>query len=93
MSSDQRLAKLGTLEEKKQRAIALSVEIHHLREEINRATDASKPIASLALDELSVLMQRLQEKTTEHRQLCDDLRELSEDLNVQMPTTDVRRKR
>jgi hypothetical protein len=93
MSSAQRLEKLGLLELKKQQAFALAVEIHGLREQVNAATASHRPIGELRLDELSVLMQRLQEKTTEHRQLCDDLRELAEDLNVQMPTTDVRRKR
>lgn len=88
-----RLEKLGLLEVKKQAAFALSVEIHGLREQINRATDHNRPIAELALDELSVLMQRLQERTAEHRQLVDDLRSLAEDLNVPMPTTDARRKR
>lgn len=88
-----RLEKLGLLEVKKQAAFALSVEIHGLREQINRATDAHMPIANLALDELSVLMQRLQEKTAEHRQLIDDLRSLAEDLNVAMPMTDARRTR
>ena len=93
MSSAQRLEKIGLMEVKKKAAIELSVEIHGLREQVNRATDASRPIADMALDELSVLMQRLQEKTIEHRQLVDDLRGLAEDLGVTMPTTDVRRKR
>lgn len=88
-----RLEKLGLLEVKKQAAFALSVEIHGLREQINRATDLHLPIANLALDELSVLMSSLQEKTTEHRQLVDELRSLAEDLNVPMPMTDARRKR
>lgn len=88
-----RLEKLGLLEIKKQAAIALSVEIHGLREQINRATDDHRAIADLALDELSVLMSRLQERTAEHRQLVDELRSLSEDLGLPMPSTDVRRKR
>lgn len=88
-----RLEKLGLLEVKKQMAFALSVDIHGLREQINRATDHNRPIADLALDELSVMMQRLQEKTANHRELVDELRTLAEDLNVPMPMTDVRRKR
>lgn len=93
MSNPQRLEKIGLLEVKKQAAIALSVEIHGLREAINRATDASRPIADLALDELAVQMTQLQGKTSEHRQLCDEICALAEDLNVPMPATDVRRKR
>ncbi len=88
-----RLEKIGLLEVKKKAAIELSVEIHGLREQINRATDRNRPIADLALDELSVLMQRLQEKTMEHRQLVDELRELAEELGLPVPNADVRRKR
>lgn len=87
-----RLEKLGMLEVKKQAAFALSVEIYGLREQINRATEMHRPIADLALDELSVLMQRLQDRTTEHRQLVDEMRSLTDDLGVAMPNTDVRRK-
>lgn len=88
-----RLEKIGLMEVKKQSAIELSVEIHGLREQVNRATDASRPIADMALDELSVLMHRLQEKTLAHRELVAELRGLAEDLNLPMPTTDVRKKR
>lgn len=88
-----RLEKLGLLEVKKQAAFALSVEIHGLSEQINRATDAHLPIANLALEELSVLMTSLQDKTVAYRQLVDELRSLAEDLNVPMPMTDARRKR
>lgn len=93
MSTAQRLEKKGLFEEKKQRAMALSVEIHLLREEINRATDRSRPIADLMLTELAVLMRALQDKTDAYRQLVGDLTELAEDLNEPMPNTDARRKR
>lgn len=93
MSRERRYEQMGLLEEKKREAIELSVEIHGLREQINRATDEHRAIQDLALDELSVIMQRFQEKTSRHRQLCDEIRSLAEDLNVPMPSTDVRRKR
>lgn len=91
--TNSRAEKMGLLEMKKQTAIALSVEIHGLREQINRATDGHRPISDLPLEELTIQMQRWQEKVAAHRQLCEDLRELAEDLNVPMPSTDVRRKR
>lgn len=91
--SAQRLEKLGLMEQKKQQAFALAVEIHGLREQINRATASHKPIAELALDELTVIMQRLHARTIEHRQLVDELRSLSDDLGLSMPETDVRRTR
>ena len=91
--STQRLEKLGLLELKKQQAFALAVEIHGLRDQINNATASHRPIGDLALDELTVLMQRLQAQTMEHRQLVDELRILSDDLGLSMPNTDVRRKR
>ena len=88
-----RAEKLGLLEMKKQAAIALSVEIHGLREQINRATDAHQSVSDVPLDELTIQMTKWQEKVAEHRQIVDDLRSLAEDLNVPMPMTDVRRKR
>mgnify|MGYP001560506424 FL=1 len=88
-----RAEKLGLLEMRKQAAIALSVEIHGLREQINRATDAHQAISDLPLEELTIQMQKWQQKVAEHRQLCDDIRDLAEELNVPMPATDVRRKR
>jgi len=91
--STQRLEKLGLLELKKQQAFALAVEIHGLRDQINNATASHKPIVELALDELTVLMQRLQAQTIEHRRLVDELRSLADDLGLDMPNTDVRRKR
>lgn len=88
-----RAEKLGLLEMKKQAAIALSVEIHGLREQINRATDAHQSISDVPLEELTIQMAKWQQKVADHRQLCDEIRELAEDLNVPMPSTDVRRKR
>jgi len=93
MSSPQRLEALGQLEEKKQQAIALSVEIHGLREQINRATAAHRPVSDVPLEELTIQMTKWQEKVAEHRQLCDEIRTLAEDLNIPMPNTDVRKRR
>lgn len=88
-----RAEKLGLLELKKQAAIALSVAIHGLREQINRATDAHQSISDVPLEELTIQMQDWQQKVAEHQQLCADIRELAEELNVPIPSTDVRRKR
>ena len=51
--TNSRAEKMGLLEMKKQEAIALSVEIHGLREQINRATDGHQPISDLPLEELT----------------------------------------
>lgn len=93
MSNPERLEKIGRLEELKQRAITLSMEIHALRSPINRATDRTRPLDDINLRELAEQMGSLQKKLNEHRELCEQIKDLAEDLNVPMPATDVRRKR
>lgn len=91
--SVERMEKVGRFEVLKQQAITLSVEIHGLREQVNRATDRTKPLEDIKLQELAEQMQLLQDKMTAHRELCGQIKDLAEDLNVPMPVTDVRRKR
>jgi len=91
--SDQRQRHMGLLEMKRRAAIELSVEMHGLRDQINRGMDAHHAIAELEMDELNVLMQRLQEKTAAYRQLIDEMTALCDDLGLSMPNTDVRWKR
>ena len=93
MSNPERLEKLGLLEELKHKAITLSVEIHALREQINRDMDRSRPLSEIKLLESAEQMALFQTKLRAHRDMCDRIKELAEDLNVPMPTTDVRRKR
>ncbi len=93
MSNPERLEKIGLLEELKHKAITLSVEIHALREQINRDMDRSRPLSEIKLRESAEQMALFQTKLRDHRAMCDHIKELAEDLNVPMPTTDVRRKR
>ena len=93
MNSPQRNEKMGRLMEMKQRAFLLSAEIHALQEQIYRATDPTRGLDEVNLQESAALMTQWQAKLAEHRDLCARIQELSDDLGIPMPVTDVRRKR
>lgn len=91
MSSPTRLENLGRLQEKKQRAIALSLQIHNDRQAINAATNPHRPIDELDTKALCILLDRLHHGTLEHRRLCDEITALCEDLGELLPNLDLGR--
>lgn len=89
--SSQRMENLGRLQVAKQEAIRLSIRIHQLRGEINQQTNQHRPIAELNTRALSVALDELHAATLRHRELCDEMKQLCDDLGEPMPNVDVRR--